>query len=325
MRNPSPAEIFRTHRSDQYAQLASTTADLLPTDLTGVLIAMHVVRLAAFDGRAVDPWAASAGEFRADLRRLGDEVAAAQARGLVQFTEPLRMADLLPGLLLVARRYPGLPLRLVEVGSAAGLLLAPQTYRIDYPRGSWHPDGAKAHLVSDLDVPPELLRTPVTIEDRLGLDLAPVDPRSVGTFDHLRSFSWAGDPARETRLASALAAVAEAPPPAMAADAMDVLGDVLAERVSRDAVMAVMESGLTAYLSGRDALRLGQVIERAASRGPVLLLTRGTSAPGADDLLNSVRLVDVYRPWRCVYAACDLVSERTRWLADGVGVVDRPA
>lgn len=294
-------------------------ADLLPADLTGVLIALHVVRYAAIAGRATDPWYATADEFRADVVRLDDEIAAAHTRGLVQFTDPQRMTDVLPGLLLSAKRYPGLPLRLVELGAAAGLLLVPEVYGIAYPRGSWLPDAATTQLASELDLPPDLLRTPLPIETRLGLDVAPVDPAAPGTFDYLRSFTWAGDPARESRLAAALHAIAPIRPQIAAADVLVDLGDVLAEQVTRDAVTVVVESGLTAYLSDRAVLRLGQVIERAASRGPVVLLTRGTEERGAEDVPNSVRVVDMYRPWRYAFAACDLLSERTRWLDPRAG------
>jgi hypothetical protein len=45
----------------------------------------------------------------------------------VQFSEPLRASLLLPGLLMIAREY-GPALRLIELGTAAGLLLAFDRY-----------------------------------------------------------------------------------------------------------------------------------------------------------------------------------------------------
>jgi hypothetical protein len=261
---------------------------------------------------------ASEEQFQADLANLNVEIEAAQTVGLVQFTEPLRMADVLPGLLLAARRYPGLPLRLVELGACAGLLLAPEAFRINYPRGTWAPPHASADLTCDLDVPPALLTTPLPIADRLGLDLAPVDPCDPGSLDHLRSFTWAGDPERETRLAAGLAAVSRDPPRVMCADVHEALPDILTERVSRDVVTVVLESGLSAYLSGRQALGLGHLLDTRAARGPLVLITRAIPEPGVSDLPNCVKLVDLHQRWRQTYAATDLISERMRWLGGDV-------
>lgn len=310
----TPAEIFTDHRSEPYAVLARAAADMLPSDLTGVLVVLATVRGAAFEGRATDPWVASAEQFRTDVARLDTEVEAALAVGRVQFTEPLRMTDVLPGLLLAARRYPGLPLRLVELGACAGLLLAPEVYRIDYRPNSWRPAGARVRLACDAEVPAPLLRTPLVIADRIGLDLAPVDPRDPNAYHYLRTFCWAGDPSRETRLRDALAAVAHDPVPVIAADVVEALPDVLAERVGPDAVTVVVESGLSTYLAGGQAMRLGRALDAHAGRGPLVLLTRAGPVPGSDDLTNSIKAVDLHRPWRSTYAAGDLLSERVRWL-----------
>ena len=310
----TPAEIFADHRAKPYAVLARATADVLPSDLTGVLVALATVRGAAFQGLATDPWVASAEQFRTDLAGLAAEVEAARAVGRVQFTEPLRITDVLPGLLLAARRYPGRPLRLVELGACAGLLLAPEVYRIDYRCSSWQPPGARTTLHCDAEVPAHLLHTPLVIVDRLGLDLAPVDPRDPDAYDYLRTFCWAGDPTRETRLRDALAAVAHDPPPVIATDVVEALPDVLAERVGPEAVTVVVESGLSTYLRGGHLLRLGRTLDAHANQGPLVLLTRAGAAPGIEDLTNSIKVVDLHRPWRSTYAAGDLLTERVRWI-----------
>lgn len=122
---PGPEDIFRDHRAHPHAKLVRSARRLLRPELAGVLVTLHAVRAAAFEGRAADPWVASEEQFQADLKHLNVKSEAEQSVGLVQFTEPLRMADVLPGLLIAARRYPCLPLRLVELGACAGLLLAP--------------------------------------------------------------------------------------------------------------------------------------------------------------------------------------------------------
>lgn len=311
----TPAEILAAHRSQPYADLAAACAHVLPPDLTGVLVNLHVVRAAALRGEATDPWVASPEQFRSDRRRHGEAIRAAEAAGSVQFTEPLRMTDLLPGLLIAARRYPGLPLRLIELGACAGLLLVPEAYRITYPHSTWSPQAARTQLTAQLDVPQELLDTALHITDRLGLDLSPVDPGAPGSYDHLRSFAWAGDPSREPRLASALSAVAQDPPEVMRADATVALPDVLADRVERDVVTVVIESGLSAYLSPLESLRLGRTLDAMAGRGPLMLISRSAAGSGTDDLPTTTTVLDLGQRWRRTYAATDLLSERTRWIA----------
>ena len=70
---------------------------------------------------------------------------------------PRLLADVLPGFFLATQRYPGRPLRLVDIGACAGLQLVPECFEIRYPRVNWCPVTAKASLVSDLDVPPALM------------------------------------------------------------------------------------------------------------------------------------------------------------------------
>ena len=310
----SPADIFATHRAQPYAVLARAAAEQLPVDFSGVLAVVATVRAAAFDGRACDPWVAAPEQFCDDLAQLAGEISAARAAKVVQFTEPLRMADLLPGILTIASRYPGRPVHLVELGACAGLLLAPEAYRIDYPHGVWNPDG-RAALTSDLDVPPDLLAGELLIADRLGLDLAPVDSRDPRAFDYLRTFTWAGDPTREPRLQSALAAVAHDPPPVICADVVEVLPEVLAERVTRDVLTIVLESGLSNYLPGREARQIGQTLGTVASRGPLALISRSAQPVAVAGLPTTVSVLDLSARWLRIYAAADLLSERTRWLS----------
>jgi hypothetical protein len=89
----------------------------------------------------------------------------------VQFTEPLRSSLLLPGLLTTARET-GRPLRLVEIGAAAGLLLAFDRYRHVFSTGTWGPADSPLRMTSPLPVPPDLLDTRLEVADRVGIDLA---------------------------------------------------------------------------------------------------------------------------------------------------------
>ncbi len=302
--------VFRDHGADQYASLAASFAAEPPmTAPHAPLIVLHAVRWAALQGRAADPWTADPDTVRADLTRLRPEIDVALARGLVQFTDPQRMTDLLPGLLLAASRYPGRPLRLVEIGACAGLLLTPERYAIAYPRARWAPPEATTDLSSPLDVPPELLDQPLEIVGRVGIDLAPVD--SATGYDYLRSFTWPGDDDRERRLRSALAAAAVDPVPMITGDVLDALPDVLSQGI--DVVTVIVESAVTHYLEQRSALRLGRVLDEAAGRGPLVLVSRSAGPPGDHGLGSVVTVSDLTGRWRSAYAASDGLSERAVW------------
>ena len=312
------AELFAGHRSPRYAALARTIAgDRAMEEVGPPLIVLAAVRLAALEGRATDPWGGDAAAFRSDVAALGDEIAGRVRRGLVQFTEPLRVADILPGLFLAARRYPGLPMRLVEPGTCAGFLLAPDRFEVTYPRARWRPDRAGASLTCDLDVPPGLLAGDLPIVDRVGIDLAPVDPADPASLTLLRSFAWQGDPAREQRLEGALSAVRDSPTEVLAGPAEELLPGVVGARVSGGAVTVVIDSGFSSYLTEPRAIALGVELRRLAARGPVVVITRRdpTAGPGpGSGLPCAVHVADLTRPWVLRYAATDILSERTEWV-----------
>ena len=308
------SEVFTNHRSPRYAALARALAeDRSFEDVGPPLIVLAAVRLAALEGRATDPWGGDAVAFRSDVAALGDEIAARVRRGLVQFTEPLRIADLLPGIFLAARRYPGLPVNLVEAGSCAGLLLAPDRFEVTYPRARWRPDGAAASLTSDLDVPPGLLEGELKIARRVGIDLAPVDPADPASATLLRSFAWQGDPARERRLLEGLGAVAGHPPEVLEGRAEEVLPEVVGEMVSPGSLTVVIDSAFSQYLPRESVVAMAEQVRRLASRGPVVAITRRTLAP-RPEFPCAIQVSDLTRHWNLTYADGDVLCERTRWL-----------
>ncbi|HET9602307.1 MAG TPA: DUF2332 domain-containing protein, partial [Acidimicrobiales bacterium] len=130
------------------------------------------------------------------------EVEDGLARG-VQTNEVGRAAVLVAGFALVARRT-GLPLRLREVGSSAGLLLRWERYR--YVAGAVEIGDPASPLVFDdvwIDGPPDL-SGPLAVADRRGCDVAPVDALSDDGRLTLMSFVWPDHIERLHRLRSAL-------------------------------------------------------------------------------------------------------------------------
>lgn len=120
----------------------------------------------------------------------------------VQTNEPGRAAALLPafGALQAAT---GRPLRLLEIGSSAGLLLRFDRYRYEIGGEPWGDPASPVFLQAEGDAP--LL--PVDVVDRRGCDVAPLDPVADRTL--LLSWIWPDQLDRFHRVDAALAVAAE--------------------------------------------------------------------------------------------------------------------
>lgn len=223
------------------------------------------------------------------------------ASRLVQTNEVRRASFLLPGLAHVAGTAEQ-PLALVEVGAAAGLLLAFDRYRYEYrftPEGTVAAtagDPASPVLVAcDLHssrLPPvELHRTVAT---RVGIDLAPVWPGDTEATDWLRALVWPDHPDRRARLDAALALVAADPVPLVRGDALDVLPEVVAA-YGTDVTPVVFHHATVLHFDAADAARFRDMIPRlAASRGGdlVWLFAEGGSAAGLHLTVVDFRVPD---------------------------------
>ena len=179
----------------------------------------------------------------ASLRRFVEEQG-------VQTNETQRCVALVPAFLTLALES-GLPLDLIELGPSAGLNLVFDRYGYRYAEGDFGDPGARLTFEANERgrVPLSLLRAPLQICERRGIDLAPVD---VGTGDGsvlLHSFLWPGLTERAVRLDAAIATFLESPsrPELLLGDYVDVLPRLLAER-SPDTLTVVFQTASTGYL-----------------------------------------------------------------------------
>jgi hypothetical protein len=127
-----------------------------------------------------------------------------------QTNEVGRSTALLGGLLQVVDRF-GLPIRLHELGSSAGLNLRPDRFAYRSEIGDWGADDAPVTFSDCWTGEPLPLGASLRIVERGGCDLAPVDlstPEGVLT---LRSYVWADDAMRLARLDGAVAAARAEP------------------------------------------------------------------------------------------------------------------
>ncbi len=200
--------------------------------------------------------------FLATVTIRRDEVQQGLARG-VQTNEVGRAAVLAPGFALVARRS-GLPLRLREVGSSAGLLLRWDRY--GYVAGGVALGDPASPLVFDdawLDPVPDL-SGPVVVADRRGCDIAPLDAGSPDGQLALLSFVWPDQADRLDRLRAALVVAAEQPVAIDQADAGAWVASQLAVPAPGEATV-VFHSIVLQYLPADGRRHLRAALEAAGA------------------------------------------------------------
>jgi hypothetical protein len=218
------------------------------------------------------------------------EVEGAMTRG-VQTNEVGRAAVLAPGFALIARRAHR-PLRMLEVGSSAGLLLRWDRYR--YVAGGTELGDPSSPLVFDdvwVDPPPDL-SGPVTVAERRGCDVAPIDALSEDGRLTLLSFVWPDQAARFTRLRTALDLARSAPVTIDRADAGAWVEERLAGTTTSDASAAdelatvVFHSIVLQYLPVDSRHRMRDALHatgaRATDAAPLAWLRMEPAGESAD-------------------------------------------
>jgi hypothetical protein len=156
------------------------------------------------DGDAEAAWPL----FRAALNDRRDELRLLVARPC-QTNEVGRSAALLGGFLEVAHRTL-LPLRILEIGASAGLNLRWDHYRYESGASSWGDPDSPVRITGVFDVTPPLNRR-VTVAERRGCDLQPIDPTTDDGSLTLRSFIWADQLDRFRLLEGAIAVARRVP------------------------------------------------------------------------------------------------------------------
>jgi hypothetical protein len=211
-------------------------------------------------------------EHRAELERL-------IATRSTQTNEVGRCSSLLPGLCHVAAAHGWQePLSLLDLGTSAGLNLLFDDYAYTYRAadgGGVRTAGATGSAVAlectvrdDLTRLPEL-RLPVMAE-RVGLDLAPVNPLSDDEALWLLACLWPDNLARFERLRAALANVRAAaqPPRLERGEMLTDLSHVVAT-MPGDGPLVVFHSWVAAYLSEEEQRTLTEQVAALGERRPV--------------------------------------------------------
>ncbi len=193
----------------------------------------------------------------------------------VQTNEVRRSAALAAGFLTVAREF-GLPLRLLEIGSSAGLNLCWDRYAYEVavrdPEGGeprrrhvWGNAESAVTIRTDWYGPIGVFDQETVVVERGGCDIAPVNVTDVTQVRVLESFVWADQVERLIQLRAAVALARRAPPPIIRRAA----GEWLAEQLAAprpDVATVLFHSIMWWYLSETERERVTQLVTDAGAR-----------------------------------------------------------
>ncbi|WP_052433098.1 DUF2332 domain-containing protein [Streptacidiphilus carbonis] len=217
-------------------------------------------------GRAEDCWAAFRATVGAELPRVREWMTRPP-----QTNEVGRASLLLTGLLWAARSAP-LPVRLFELGSSAGLNLRPERFRVSADGFAWGPvdspvqladawrGGPPAWLVEAGAEQPEL-----TVVERRGCDLTPIDPLSEAGALALHAYVWADQGARFARLDGAVRLAAADPAAAEAVEAVGAAEFLAGVGLRAGTLTVVWHSIMRQYVQAEEWARVDAELARLAA------------------------------------------------------------
>lgn len=223
-------------------------------------LARHYASAGGAPGSDDEAWRAFRGVLEAEPARLRAGVLEP-----VQTNEVGRSASLLGGFLAIARET-GLPLRLLEIGSSAGLNLRFDHYRYEGAGAAWGDPASPVRFTDVFDGPPPDLRGMLAVASRAGCDARPVAPDTLEGRLTLRSFLWPDQVERRARLDAALEVAARVPARVEPSDACDWLAARLGPGPEPGVATVVFHSIVLQYLGRAGAARLAGLVRDAGAR-----------------------------------------------------------
>ena len=210
--SPFTAQVLRALAHD--IEAGGTVRNLLAGFAEEPVAAALALRVAgAFHRRAVGGLYASAGQGQqsddalralliADVKQNRPRYEA-YLTGPPQTNEVGRSGVMMGGYLSIAKQT-GLPLHVYEIGASAGLNLGFDRFFYAFGDEIWGDRASPVSLAPDWHggIPP--LDAPLTVEQRAGCDIAPVDIGSQENQRRLESYIWPDQPDRLARLRGAI-------------------------------------------------------------------------------------------------------------------------
>ena len=242
--------------------------DAVPLRLAGALHALVLQGAAPALAAAYPPHASG---DPAKLRSAVEVVLATRANELRRFiasppqtNEVGRSAVLLGGFLTIAAATR-LPLRTLEIGASAGLNLIWDQYRYQLGAGTWGDATSPVRLAPEWEggLPP--MDAELTVAERAGCDVAPIDLREEEQRLRLRAYVWADQLDRLARLDAAIAVARAEGHRVARADA----GDWVRERLATPApgrTTVLYHSIMWQYVPASTQAAIRDSIEREGAR-----------------------------------------------------------
>lgn len=193
-----------------------------------------------------------------------DELRAAAATQGVQTNEVRRSAALLGGFLRIAHET-GLPLRVREIGSSAGLNLGFDRYAFRLGPHAWGDSCSPVVLRCDWQGPAPDLGAALRVASRAGCDVAPIDVRDPAQARRLESFVWPDQLDRLERLRAAISMAREDPPRIEALRADAFVARELAAPIDGEATV-LFQSVVWWYLPASERERVTALVTDAGVR-----------------------------------------------------------
>jgi hypothetical protein len=253
--------------------------------------------------------------FRSFCHAHAQEIQVLTSTRRVQTNEVRRCSALVAGISCAAGALQTDHAALIEIGASAGLNLQWDRYRCDYGDDiAWGEADATVALTCELrgDGRPRFDRLP-RIDQRFGIDIAPVDVRYADDLLWLNALTWPEHEDRRALLVRA-AEIAKADPPRLiAGDAADILPSV-AESIGLDLPLIVYHSFTMNQFGTEKRESLEDAFCRIGARRP---LTRvGLEwAIGAECPTLSLTNYSGVRIERSLLAECDPHGSWMRWMA----------
>jgi hypothetical protein len=176
----------------------------------------------------------------------------------VQTNEVGRCAALLGGFLEVARQT-GLPLRLLEVGAAGGLILRWDQYRYEAGQEGWGDAHSPVRMTGVFGGEHPRFDVLAEIAERRGCDASPIDPGTEEGRLTLQSYVWPDQVERFRQLAAAIQVARRVPAQVDQGNAPDWVESALSDGV-RGVATVVYHSIVWQYLSNVDRARFERVM-----------------------------------------------------------------
>jgi hypothetical protein len=217
-------------------------------------------------------WAAFRAVVEAEAATLGHWL-----RRPPQTNEVGRASLLIAGLLHATAELGHLPVRLVELGTSAGLNLRADRFRVEAPGFAWGPVDSPVRLPDAWrGAVPDWLRTAgaaypeLAVVERLGCDPRPLDPADPDDVLALRAYVWPEHTDRFTRLAGALELAGQVPATVVTAGAADFLAGI---EPHPGTLTVVWHSVVRQYVPDTEWARVEAELHRlAAADAPVAYL-----------------------------------------------------